>query len=45
LLSGIKFSQENKCVAEVGQHKALALLAVASGCGPSAAGHAIKELE
>jgi hypothetical protein len=36
LLSGIKFSQENKSVAEVGQHKAVPLLAVASGCGPSA---------
>ena len=36
LLSGIKFSQGNKSVAEVGQHKAVPLLAVASGCGPSA---------
>ena len=29
LLSGIKFSQVNKCVVEVGQHKALPLLASA----------------
>ena len=36
LLSGIEFSQGNKSVAEVGQHKALPLLAVASGCGPAA---------
>ena len=31
-----EFSQGNKSVAEVGQHKALPLLAVAYGCGPSA---------
>jgi hypothetical protein len=36
LLSGIKFSQENKSIAEVGQHKASPLLAVASGYGRSA---------
>jgi hypothetical protein len=36
LLSGIKFSHGNNNLAEVGQHKALPLLAFASGCGPSA---------
>jgi len=36
LLSGIKFSRENKSIAEVGQHKASPLLAVASGYGRSA---------
>jgi hypothetical protein len=36
LLSRIRCLHGNKSVAEVGQHKAPPLLAVASGCGPSA---------